>query len=165
MSRKDFLAAGARSAKFAGGMGDGDIFRNVSNEPREEFVPDTTATPVAKKVFRPLGDGLLVRQNEVLTPSGLALTETMEKEKPSEGTVLAIGKDVTTVSVGDTVVFGKYSGQAFKLNGEELLIMELKEVKGVISDVPTIESLSDKVIPTGGDIRELNVGGCIVGRA
>ena len=129
--RKDTLAAGARSAKFAGGMGDGDIFRNVSDEPREEFVPDMTAKSVVKKVFRPLGEGLLVRQNETVTESGLIL-DTVEKEKPCEGIVLAIGKSVTTVSVGDTVVFGKYSGQAFKLNGEELLIMQLDEVKGIL---------------------------------
>ena len=149
--RRDLLAAGQKSAKFAGGMGDGDIFRNVSDEPREEFTPDTTATPIPRKQFRPLGEGLLVRQNETAIESGLIL-DTVEKEKPCEGLVLTIGKDVTTVSVGDTVVFGKYSGQAFKLNGEELLIMQLDEVKGVISDVPTEESTHGDDSPSYGCI-------------
>jgi chaperonin GroES len=135
MKPKDLLARGALKQTYAGGMGEGDIFRNVSDEPRMEFVPDTTEKAVVKKVFRPLGTELLVRQTEVedLSPI-LQGVEQIKEEKPCEGTVLAVGKDLTTISVGDTVVFGKYSGQEFKLNGEILLIMSANEVKGIIED-------------------------------
>jgi chaperonin GroES len=133
--RKDTLAAGARRATFAGGSGDGDIFRNVAPEDtREDFVPDTTATPISRKAFRPLGTDLLVRRTEAKNLSDILITDTLEKEQPCEGDVLAIGNSVTNVSVGDTVVFGKYSGQEFKLNGEVLLIMKLEEVRGIIAE-------------------------------
>jgi len=133
--RKDMLAAGARKATFAGGEGEGDIFRNVSDEPRMEFVPEADAKPIAKKVFRPLGKELLVLQTPADEVSSVIITEgTIEKEKPAEGKVLAIGKDLTTIAVGDTVVFGKYSGQEYKLNGAIHLILNENEVKGILED-------------------------------
>ena len=131
--RKDLLAAGlVKSVTYAGGIGEGDILRNVAPEgSRNEFVPETDATPILKKRFRPLGTQMLVRQTVEETSSTIILDQT-EKEKPCEGTVLETGKDLTTVSVGDTVVFGKYSGQEFKLNGEILLILREEEVKGTL---------------------------------
>ena len=146
MKRKDILAAGGLKATYAGGSGEGDIFRNVSNEPRMEFTPDATEKKVVKKIFRPLGTELLVRQTpeEDLSPILQGVNQ-IEQEKPCEGTVLAIGKDLTTVSIGDIVVFGKYSGQEFKLNGEKLLIINLSEIKGVIENERT-----DKEIAFGG---------------
>jgi chaperonin GroES len=141
MKRKDLLAAGALKQTYAGGMGEGDIFRNVSDEPRMEFTPDTTAKAVARKKFRPIGEALLVRQTvaEDLSPILQGVNQ-IEQEKPCEGTVLEIGKALTSISVGDTVVFGKYSGQEFKLNDEVLLILNLSEIKGVIYEEPTVES-------------------------
>ena len=135
MKRKDLLAAGALTQTYAGGMGEGDIFRNVSDEPRMEFTPDTTEKKIVRKRFRPLGTELLVRQTaaEDLSPILQGVNQ-IEKEKPCEGTVLEIGKDLTTISVGDTVVFGKYSGQEFKLNDELLLILNANEVKGILED-------------------------------
>lgn len=145
MKPKDLLARGALKQTYAGGMGEGDIFRNVAPEgTRDEFVPDTTEKIVVKRKFRPLGTELLVRQTaaEELSPILQGVNQ-IEKEKPCEGTVLEIGKDLTTVSVGDTVVFGKYSGQEFKLNGEILLILNLNEIKGVIEDEqPESEEIS-----------------------
>jgi chaperonin GroES len=156
MKPKDLLARGALKQTYAGGSGEGDIFRNVSDEPRMEFTPDTTEKTVLRKIFRPLGDGMLVRQTEAadLSPILQGVNQ-VEKEKPCEGTVLAIGKDLTVVSIGDTVVFGKYSGQEFKLNGEVLLILNLNEIKGVIEDEQS-------------ESEEISFGGCTnltIGRA
>ena len=156
MKRKDLLAAGALKQTYAGGVGEGDIFRNVAPEgTRDETVPVVEQKEVTRKTFRPLGSALLVRQTAAEDASSILITETLEKEKPCEGLVLAIGKDLTTVVVGDTVVFGKYSGQEFKLNGELLLILELNEVKGIIEDAPTVEFADG---PVFGGCTNLSIG-------
>lgn len=91
---------------------------------------------------RPLFDRILVKRNEEPTKSkgGLFLPETA-KEKPVEGTVLAVGNGrvaddgkVTplTVQVGDKVVFGKYSGTEIKVDGEDRLILREDDVLGIL---------------------------------
>jgi len=83
---------------------------------------------------KPLGERLLVLREEVEEKStgGIILTESYQ-EKPNQGEVKAIGDDVTTVKVGDTVVFGRYSGSdSLDVDDETLLILELKDVKAVI---------------------------------
>ena len=91
---------------------------------------------------RPLFDRILVKRNDEPTKSkgGLFLPETA-KEKPVEGTVLAVGNGrvaddgkVTplTVKVGDKVVFGKYSGTEIKVDGEDRLILREDDVLGVL---------------------------------
>jgi chaperonin GroES len=138
--RKDQLAAGARSARFAvGGTAvpgaEDDIFRNVAPEgSRDESEITVEHAPVIKQIFRPLGTTLLVRRKTVADESAIINTEAMEKEKPAEGTVIVIGKKVLDVSPGDRVIFGKYSGTEFKLNGEVLLIMNEEDIKGTIED-------------------------------
>lgn len=160
MARKDTLAAGARSAKFAGGVGDIDVTRNLSTEPRNEFVPDATVAPVAKKRFRPLGDVVLIRRQEAapLTTNLVILEDSKEKEIPAQGVILEAGPDAVTVSVGQLVAFGKYAGTTFKLNGETLLLMHVRDILGEILDEPkgALNSL------TGGHI---NVSGTFIGRA
>lgn len=91
---------------------------------------------------RPLFDRILVKRNDEPTRSkgGLFLPETA-KEKPVEGTVLAIGQGRTsddgkltglTVQVGDKVIFGKYSGTEIKVDGEDRLILREDDVLGII---------------------------------
>jgi chaperonin GroES len=91
---------------------------------------------------RPLFDRILVQRNEepTRTRSGLFLPEA-SKEKPSEGTVLAVGNGrvaddgkVTplTVKAGDKVIFGKYSGTEIKVNGEDRLILREDDVLGIV---------------------------------
>lgn len=91
---------------------------------------------------RPLFDRILVKRNEEPTKSkgGLFLPETA-KEKPVEGTVLAVGNGrvaddgrvtALTVKVGDKVVFGKYSGTEIKVEGEDRLILREDDVLGII---------------------------------
>ena len=93
--------------------------------------------------FRPLHDRVLVRRVEAdeKTAGGIIIPDTA-KEKPQQGKVIAVGKGkvekdgkVTPLDVkeGDTVLFGKYSGQEIKLDGEEYLIMREEEILGVIT--------------------------------
>jgi chaperonin GroES len=140
MKRKDTLAAGARSAVFAGGVGDTDIYRNISKDTQEEAVPTFTAAPVAeapRKRFRPLGTVMLVRQvdPEKQTPAGLIIIDDVaKKDVPAQGTVLAVGNKVVDIKVGEEIEFGKYAGTEFRLNGETLLLMREDEVLGILEN-------------------------------
>ena len=91
---------------------------------------------------RPLHDRIIVqRLDEGEQKVGGIIIPDTAKEKPQQGKVIAAGNgkskddgkrvplDVTT---GDTILFGKYSGQEIKLDGEEYLIMREDEVLGII---------------------------------
>ena len=92
---------------------------------------------------QPLHDRLIVERIEEegeQKVGGIIIPDTA-KEKPQQGKVIAAGKgklkddgSVTPLDVqaGDTVLFGKYSGQEIKLDGEEFLIMREDEILGVI---------------------------------
>lgn len=99
----------------------------------------TTATKVA---IKPLEDRILVQANEAetTTASGIVIPDTA-KEKPQEGTVLAVGpgriddsgnRVPIDVSVGDTVLYSKYGGTEVKYGGEELLILSARDVLAVV---------------------------------
>ena len=83
--------------------------------------------------FKPLGQRVLVKRTEVenKTASGIYIPDNA-KEKPLTGNVEAIGSEVKELDVNDTVVFGKYSGTEFALEGVEYLILEIKDILGVI---------------------------------
>jgi chaperonin GroES len=91
---------------------------------------------------RPLHDRIIVQRLEEgeQKVGGIIIPDTA-KEKPQQGTVIAAGtgkiKDDGTrqrpdVKAGDLILFGKYSGQEIKLDGEEYIIMREEEVLGVI---------------------------------
>jgi len=91
---------------------------------------------------RPLHDRVIVERIEEgdQLVGGIIIPDTA-KEKPQQGKVIAAGNGkvkedgtVTPLDVkeGDTVLFGKYSGQEIKLEGEEYLIMREDEILGVI---------------------------------
>jgi len=99
------------------------------------------ATATAPK-FRPLGDRVVVRPTprEEMTKSGIVLPDTA-KEKPQEGSILAIGpgrvlddgsREAMDVKVGDKVLYAKYAGTEFKVDGEELLIVSQKDVLAIV---------------------------------
>ena len=101
------------------------------------------ATATATKVaLRPLHDRILVeRIEEGEQKVGGIIIPDSAKEKPQQGRVIAVGagkadKDgkriALDVKAGDTILFGKYSGQEIKIEGEEYLIMREDEVLGVI---------------------------------
>ena len=93
--------------------------------------------------IRPLHDRVVLRrkEEETTTAGGIVLPGSA-KEKPQQGEVLAVGNGrimdsgevrPLDLKVGDLVVFGQYSGQTIKIDGEELLIMQESEIFGVIS--------------------------------
>ncbi|MCX5590954.1 co-chaperone GroES [Alcaligenes endophyticus] len=92
--------------------------------------------------LRPLNDRVIVKRldNERTTASGIVIPESAA-EKPDQGEILAVGpgkknENGTLVpldlKVGDKVLFGKYSGQAVKIDGEELLVIREEEIFAVI---------------------------------
>ena len=97
----------------------------------------------ATKTIRPLEDRILVRpeEGEETTISGIVIPDTA-KEKPQEGTVLAVGPgkrsdntgDLIPVDVkeGDRVIYSKYGGTEVKVDGEELLILSARDVLAIV---------------------------------
>ena len=91
---------------------------------------------------RPLHDRIIVQRTEEQEQKigGIIIPDTA-KEKPQQGKVIAVGKgkvkdDGTLlpldVKAGDAILFGKYSGQEIKLDGEEFLIMREEEVLAIL---------------------------------
>ena len=93
-------------------------------------------------MLRPLGANVVVKADAVeeKTKSGIFIPDTASKEKPMQGTVLAVGNGAIVdgkripidVKVGDSVVFAKYCGTQIKLNGEELLILAERDILAVV---------------------------------
>jgi chaperonin GroES len=94
------------------------------------------------KGLRPLGDRILVKRvkEEERTKGGIIIPDTA-KEKPQEGKIVAVGKGKyddngklipIDVKAGDKILFGKYSGSEFKLEGEDLLILREDDILGII---------------------------------
>ena len=93
--------------------------------------------------LKPLGDRLIVEalEEEQTTIGGIVLPDTAQ-EKPQRGTVLAVGPGSRNqetgdripldVKAGDRILFGKYTSQEVKLDGEDYLIMREDEVLAVI---------------------------------
>jgi len=101
-----------------------------------------TIRRIVEMNIRPLHDRVVVRRKEEETTSagGIVLPGSAA-EKPSQGEILAIGTgkvldngdvQALAVKVGDIVVFGQYSGNTVKIDGEELLIMSESELYGII---------------------------------
>ena len=103
------------------------------------------ATPIAKRL-RPLGDRVVVQPTprEETTKSGIVIPDTA-KEKPQEGKVLAVGpgrvlddgkREQMDLKPGDKVLYAKYGGTEFKLDGEDLLIISGKDILAVVESRP-----------------------------
>lgn len=92
---------------------------------------------MAKIKIKPLADRVLVEPMaaETKTASGIYIPDTA-KEKPQRGKVVAVGpgtKDENmTVSVGDTVLYGKYSGTELKFDGTDYLMMRESDILAII---------------------------------
>ena len=94
------------------------------------------------KTIKPLNDRVLVKRIEAeqKTAGGILIPDTA-KEKPIEGKVVAVGSGkvlengsqrALEVKVGDTVLFGKWSGSEIKLNNEEHLLVKEEEILAII---------------------------------
>ena len=87
--------------------------------------------------IKPLQDRVLVApaEAEQKTAGGIIIPDTA-KEKPQKGTVVAAGPgkkdEPMTVKVGDTVLYGKYSGTEFQLDGETYLIMKESDIYAIV---------------------------------
>ena len=92
--------------------------------------------------LRPLHDRVIIKRldNERKTASGIVIPDNAA-EKPDQGEVLAVGPGKRTdkgdliavgVAVGDRVLFGKYSGQTVKVDGDELLVMREEDLFAVV---------------------------------
>ena len=96
--------------------------------------------------FRPLHDRVLVRrvEGDEKTAGGIIIPDTAQ-EKPQEGEIVSVGNGVVNdkgevkpldVKAGDRVLFGKWSGNEVKLDGEDLLIMKESDIMGIIEGQP-----------------------------
>ena len=92
--------------------------------------------------IRPLHDRVIVKrlEEERTTASGIVIPDSAT-EKPDQGTVQAVGNGKILedgsvkkldVKVGDKVLFGKYAGQAVKVDGEELLVMREEDIMSIV---------------------------------
>lgn len=83
--------------------------------------------------IKPLEDRIVIKQVEAeqTTASGLVIPDSA-KEKPQEGSVVAVGPKAEGVAVGDTVIYSKYGGTEVKYGGEEFLILKLADVLAVV---------------------------------
>jgi chaperonin GroES len=93
--------------------------------------------------LKPLGDRVVVEpiEQDEMTASGLVLPETA-KEKPQKGLVVAAGPGARDedgkrisldVSVGETVLFAKYAGTEFKVDGKKLLILKESDLLAIVT--------------------------------
>jgi len=92
--------------------------------------------------IRPVGDRVVVKPaaKEEVTKSGIVIPDTA-KEKPQEGTVVAVGsgrlldngdRAPMDVREGDRILFAKYGGTEFKLDGEEYLVLKENDILAII---------------------------------
>mgnify|MGYP003383538415 CR=1 FL=1 len=92
--------------------------------------------------IRPLHDRVIVKrlEEEKKTASGIVIPDNAA-EKPDQGQVIAVGNGKIqedgkvrpmSLKVGDRVLFGKYSGQTVKVDGDELLVMREEDIMGVV---------------------------------
>jgi chaperonin GroES len=113
--------------------------RPVSTDHRQEG--NALATATATKL-RPLGDRVVIQPTprEEMTKSGIVLPDTA-KEKPQEGKILSAGpgrltdegkREPMDVKKGDTVLYAKYAGTEFKIEGDELLIVSQKDILAIV---------------------------------
>jgi len=93
--------------------------------------------------FRPLHDRVVIRRVDKIEKSagGILIPDTA-REKPTEGEVMAVGPGVRgddgkihalDVKTGDRVLFGKWSGNEVRLDGEDLIIMKESDIMGIIA--------------------------------
>jgi chaperonin GroES len=102
------------------------------------------ATATTATNLRPLGDRVVVKPTarEEMTKTGIVLPDTA-KEKPQEGTILAVGpgrtlddgkREPLDVKAGQKVLYARYAGTEFKIDGDEYLIVSQKDILAVVED-------------------------------
>lgn len=93
--------------------------------------------------LKPLNNNVIIRASskEEVTKSGIVLPDTMDKEKPEQGEVIAVGpgklldngsRFEMSIKIGDKVVFKKYSPDDIKIDGEEYLVISENDILAII---------------------------------
>ena len=111
--------------------------------PSQEECTLAKATAISTKL-RPLGDRVVIKPTarEEMTKSGIVLPDTV-KEKPQEGTIIAAGpgkiledgkRETMDVKEGDKVLYAKYAGTEFKIEGDELLIVKQSDILAIVEN-------------------------------
>ena len=112
-----------------------DIFFGIQYDKAGIF--QEKSTPMSKIKIKPLADRVLVEPAaaEEKTAGGIIIPDTA-KEKPQKGKVIAIGTgkkdEPLTVKVGDTVLYGKYSGTELSVEGKDYLMMRESDIFAII---------------------------------
>lgn len=96
------------------------------------------------KQIRPLSDRVVIEPREVesKTAGGIVIPDTADKDKPMQGTVVAVGTgkyiegklQPLQVKLGDTVLFGKYAGTTIKLGADDYLVMREEDIVGILEE-------------------------------
>lgn len=112
---------------------------------RGEFYSFIYRTMAKKLSLTPLGDRILVRpagkEGEKKLASGIIIPETVDKERPAQGVVVAVGpgkyedgaRVPMQVKVGNTVIFSKYGYDEVKIEGEEYYILSESNILGIVN--------------------------------
>ena len=84
--------------------------------------------------FTPLGKRVLVKRTEEAntTASGIIIPDNAT-EKPSQGEVVAVSKEVSELTCGDKVLFGKFAGNEVSLDADKFLVLETEDIFGIIN--------------------------------
>jgi chaperonin GroES len=85
--------------------------------------------------LKPLGDRVVIEpiEQDSMTAGGIVLPDTA-KEKPQEGTVLAVGPDVEAeLAEGDRVMYAKYAGTEVKMDGKEVIILREDDILAIVA--------------------------------
>jgi chaperonin GroES len=104
--------------------------------------------------LRPLSDRVVVRrlEPETISAGGIVIPDSAS-EKPNQGEVLAVGPGLrlengkvepVAVTVGDVVLFGKYSSNEIKINGEEVLILKESDLLAIMTGSTTVSNSLEK---------------------
>lgn len=83
--------------------------------------------------FTPLNKRVLIKRVEETktTASGIIIPDNA-KEKPQQGEIVAVAKDITDVKVGDIAIFSKYSGTDIKLDDGTYLVLNYEDILGIL---------------------------------
>ena len=83
--------------------------------------------------FKPLGKRVLVKRVEeaTTTVSGIIIPDNA-KEKPAMGEVVAVSSEIQTVTNGNQILFGKYSGNEVSFDGTDYVVLDIEDIFGII---------------------------------
>jgi chaperonin GroES len=111
---------------------------------RKKAVKSRKNNKKSNNKITPLGDRILLKpvpqEKETMTASGIIIPETVNKEKPEQGTVIAVGEGrwengkrvPMSIKVGDKVVFSRYGYEEVKLDSQEYYILKEENILAVI---------------------------------